>query len=216
MAVSERTRDRAQRQSRQVRQAIGREIRDVRLSAGLSQRRVAQVAGLSQTRVSRIEQALEAPARIDELAAVCATLGLRLSIKTFPEAQPVRDSAQLALLERFRVRIGSGFTWRSEAPVGGFGDLRAWDVQLDGPGSVGIDAETRLHDVQALQRRIETKWRDSGVQRVVLLVSRTHHNTAVLKAHRRALASTCPAGTIETMAALRAGRLPTRNGIVII
>jgi hypothetical protein len=101
-------------------------------------------------------------------------------------------------------------------PVGGYGDLRAWDVQLEGPTSIGVDAETRLHDLQAVQRRIETKWRDSGVDRIVLVVARTRHNTAILRLHREALASTLPADTRETMLALRAGRAPRRNGLVVI
>jgi hypothetical protein len=94
--------------------------------------------------------------------------------------------------------------------------LRAWDVQLDGPGSVGIDAETRLSDVQALQRRSELKQRDSGVDVMVLLVARSRHNAAVLRAHRAALASTFPAATYEIMSALRTGRVPSRNGIVVL
>jgi transcriptional regulator with XRE-family HTH domain len=215
MAASDRVRDRGLRQGRWIRQAIGRELRDARLAAGLSQRRVAHAAGLSQPRVSRIEQAVDTPARVDELAMMCAALGMRLSVKAYPEGQPVRDAAQLRLLERFRARLGSRFRWLSEAPIGGFGDLRAWDIRLDGSGSIGIDAETRLHDIQALQRRCETKWRDSGVDRIVLLVARTHHNGAVLRTHRDALASTFPADTSETMAALRRGRLPDRNGIVV-
>lgn len=215
MASSDRVRDRGLRHGRWTRQAIGRELHDARIAAGLSQRRVARAAGISQPRLSRIEQAVDTPARVDELAAVCAALGLRLSLKAYPEGQPVRDVAQLRLVERFRARLGAGLRWRSEAPVGGYADLRAWDIRLDGSGSIGIDAETRLYDMQAVQRRCETKWRDSGVDRIVLLVARTHHNSAVLRAHRDALASTFPAGTSETMAALRRGRLPDRNGIVV-
>jgi hypothetical protein len=100
--------------------------------------------------------------------------------------------------------------------IAGQGDLRAWDVQLDGPGSIGIDAETRLTDIQALQRRVEAKWRDSGVDRVVLLVASTRHNRRVLREHREALRSTFPADTPEIVAALRQGRLPGSNGIVVL
>ena len=186
------------------------------LAAGLSQRHVAQVGGSNQSRVSRTERAERMPARVDELAAHCAALGLRLSLKAYPVGSPVRDAAQLRLVERLRGRLGAGFRWRSEALIGGAGDLRAWDVRLDGPGSIGIDAETRLHDIQALQRRCETKWRDSGVDRVVLLVASTRHNRRVLAEHREALRSTFPADTPEILAALRRGRLPGSNGIVVL
>jgi len=141
---------------------------------------------------------------------------MTFSLKVYPEGPPVRDIAQLRLLERFRARLHGSFGWHSEAPVGGLGDLRAWDVRLGGSGTIGVDAETRLHDLQALQRRCETKWRDSAVDRIVLLVASTRHNRRVLAEHREALRSTFPADTTEVMAALRAGRLPSSNGIVIL
>jgi hypothetical protein len=171
---------------------------------------------LSQARLSRLELAVDTPARVDELAVVCAVLGLRLSLKAYPDGHAVRDAAQLGVIARLRPRVPPVFRWRTEVPIGGTGDLRAWDVQLDGPGSVGIDAETRLSDVQALQRRSELKQRDSGVDVMVLLVARSRHNAAVLRTHRAALASTFPAATYEVMSALRAGRVPSRNGIVVL
>lgn len=216
MPASDRSRDRGLRQARRIAYEFGRELRDARMAAGLSQGDVGRAARVSQSRMSRIEHASSAPANIDELSLLCSTLGLRLSLKAYPAGSPVRDAAQLRLEERFRPRVAPAFRWRTEVPIGGDGDLRAWDVQLDGPGSIGIDAETRLYDIQAVQRRCELKQPDSHVERIVLLVARTHHNTAILRAHRAALASTFPADTFETMAALTRGRLPERNGIVVI
>ena len=216
MATVDRARDRGHRQAGKLLRELGSELREARLAAGLSQRHVAQVAGLNQSRVSRTERVQRVPPRIDELAAHCAVLGLRLSLKAYPEASPVRDVAQLRLLERLRARIDPRFRWRSEVPIGDAGDLRAWDVRLDGPGSIGIDAETRVYDIQALQRRTETKWRDSGVDRVVLLVASTRHNRRVLNEHRDTLRSTLPADTPEIMTALRRGHLPGSNGIVLL
>jgi transcriptional regulator with XRE-family HTH domain len=217
MASIDRARDRGERQAQKLLRELGTELREARLSAGLSQQHVARVAGLNQSRVSRTERSRRVPARVDELAVHCAALGLRLSIKVYPAGSPVRDRAQLRLLERLRLRLDPRFRWRSEAPVSPeSGDLRAWDVQLDGPGSIGIDAETRLHDIQALQRRCETKWRDSGVDRIVLLVGSTRHNRRVLGEHREALRSTFPADTPEVLAALRRGRMPGSNGVVVL
>ena len=216
MTSVDRTRDRGRRQADKLARVFGLELRDARLAAGLSQEHVSQVAGLSQSRVSRTERADRLPARVDELAVHCAALGLRLSLKAYPEGSPVRDFAQLRLLERFRERLDSQFLWRTEVLIGGAGDLRAWDIQFDGPGSIGIDAETRLYDIQALQRRFEAKWRDSGVDRIVLLVASSRHNRRVLADYRDALRSTFPADTPEIMAALRRGRLPGSNGIVIL
>ena len=216
MATVDRARDRGHRQAGKLLRELGSELREARLAAGFSQRHVAQVAGLNQSRVSRTERVRRVPPGIDELAAHCAVLGLRLSLKAYPEGSPVRDVAQLRLLERLRARIDTRFRWRSEVPIGNAGDLRAWDVQLDGPGSIGIDAETRIYDIQALQRRTETKWRDSGVDRVVLLVASTRHNRNVLNEHRETLRSTFPSDTPEVMAALRRGRLPGNNGVVLL
>lgn len=195
---------------------VAGELRDARRAAGLSQEHVARVAGLSQSRVSRTERSQPPAPRIDELAPHCAALGLRLAVGVYPEGSPVRDAGQLRLLARFRAELGPGVTLRTEVPVGHPGDARAWDAVLDVGSPVGVDAETRLHDVQALQRRLELKWRDSGLPRVVLVVAATHHNRRVLREHREALASTFPLGTGPVMAALRAGVPPPENGIVVL
>jgi transcriptional regulator with XRE-family HTH domain len=216
MPTLERARDRARWQTHRISLEIGQELRDARLAAGLSQMHVARVAGLPQSRVSRTERAESPTPRLEELAAHCAALGQRLSLRSYPEGSPVRDRAQLALLERFRAAIHAGFVWRSEVPIGGPGDQRAWDAVLGDPGSIAVDAETRLRDMQALQRRLELKWRDSGVERAVLLVAATHHNRAILREFRSSIASTFPLDSRETLAALRAGRIPEQNGVVIM
>lgn len=224
MPTIERARARGARHARTSLAAIADELREARLAAGMSQQHVASVAGLTQSRVSRTERCQRLPPRIDELARHCAALGLRLSLRAYPDASPVRDAAQLRLLARLRAQLGPGLRWRSEVPVGGEGDLRAWDVVLDARGagapepaaSVGIDAETRLRDIQALQRRVELKRRDSGVDIVALLLADTKHNRAVLRAYRTALTSTFPLDTAAVMSALRRGQIPRASGIVIL
>jgi transcriptional regulator with XRE-family HTH domain len=216
MPTTERIRARGRRNASRVRQRLAEELRDARLAAGVSQRHVAGAAGSSQSHVSRVELAQAAGTLLDELACHCAALGLRLDLRTFPVGSPVRDAGQLRLIERLRAGVSAEFGWATEVLVGPPGDYRAWDVHLTGPGTVGIDAETRLSDIQALQRRIESKARASGVDRVVLLVAGTHHNRRVLRDHRETLRSTVPADTAEVMAALRAGRLPARSGIVVL
>ncbi len=216
MATAERTKDRGQRNARRLLQQLGAELRDARLAAGVSQRHVAAVAGLSQSAVSRTELVQAEASTLSVLSLHAAALGLRLSLKVYPESTPVRDAAQLRLLDRLRRQVHGRYDWRPEAPLPGYGDLRAWDVALTGPVSIGIDAETRLHDIQALQRRSETKWRDSGLDRIVLLVSATRHNAAVLRAHREALRGTFPADTHAVMDALRSGRVLASNGLVVL
>ena len=204
------------RRARAITQSLGQELLEARLAAGLSQAFVAQAAGLSQSRVSRTERDVPPPPRIDELCRHCAVLGLRLGARAYPEGSPVRDAAQLDLLAALRSVVSTRFRWRTEVPIGIEGDLRAWDARLEGPGMVVIDAETRLRDLQALQRRLELKLRDSGSPRLVLAVSSTNHNRRVVRQHRVALASTLPLGTHETLAALRAGEVPRANGIAFV
>ena len=195
---------------------LGTELRDARWTAGLSQRHVAHCAGLSQSHVSRTEHAQRIPPRLDELARQAAVLGFRLSIKLYPNGSPVRDAGQLRLVDRLRGQLPREVPTRTEVLVGGHGDLRAWDMVIDADLAVAVDAETRLYDIQAVQRRCETKLRDSSIDRMVLLVADTSHNRRVLREHRVALASTFPLATADVMAALRAGKAPPANGIVVM
>ncbi len=216
MATIDRTRDRGRRRSRALVAELGNDLRDARIGAGLAQRHVARVTGLSQAMISRTERSLRSRLTIEEAAVLCAALGLRLHVRAYPEGSPVRDAAQLHLLARLRALLHEAYAWHAEAPVAGRGDLRAWDVSLSGPASIGIDAETRLHDVQALQRRLELKWRDSGVARVILLVASTHHNRRVLREHRSALSSTLPLDTRQVLRAFRTGSPLASNGIAVL
>lgn len=216
MPTTERARDRGRQQARKILTDLGLELRDARAGAGLSQRHVARVAGLSQAMVSRSERSQRRGMTIDQAAVLCAALGLRLHVRAYPDGAAVRDAPQLQLLTRFRGVVDDGYGWHTEVPVGGRGDLRAWDVVLRGPVTIGIDAETRLHDVQALQRRLELKRRDSGVDRVILLVADTHHNRRVIREHRAGLLSTLPLDTAAVLRALRTGAPLPNNGIVVL
>jgi len=215
MATMERTRDIGRRNAQRLRQQVATELRDARLTAGVSQERAADAYGLSQSTISRLEQA-ESGMTIEAAAALGAVLGYRLSIKLYPDGSPVRDAGQLQLIDRLRSHLHRVWRQATEVLVGTRGDLRAWDLFLSGPGTVGIDAETRLYDLQAIQRRCEAKARDSGVDRIVLLVADTRHNRRVLREHREALRSTFPLDTRAVMTALRAGELPSANGVVVI
>lgn len=216
MATKERARDRGQRNAEREWTQLGARLRDERLAAGVSQKHIADVAGLTQSRVSRTERGQRLPPRLDELGRHCTALGLRLSLQAYPDGRAVRDAPQLDLLRRFRLQLHPGLGWSTEVLVGSHGDQRAWDAVISGSERVGVDAETRLYDIQAVQRRIELKVRDSGVDRAVLLVASTRHNRAVLREYRGALASTFPLDTAEVMSALRAGRVPEAGGVVIV
>jgi hypothetical protein len=94
-------------------------------------------------------------------------------------------------------------------PIPIHGDRRAWDA-------IAVEAETRLRDIQALERRIALKQRDGGVDVVILLVNDTAANRRVLAAHREALRARFPLDGRAILAALRAGRAPQDSGIVVL
>lgn len=96
------------------------------------------------------------------------------------------------------------------------GDQRAWDLRLDGPISIGVEAETRPSDLQALERGIHLKQRDSGVRRAILLISDTDRNRALLRMVLPILRPNFPLSTREVLQALREARDPGANGIVVL
>lgn len=174
------------------------------------------VVGLSHSAVGRLERGELQRVTVDRIAMVAAALGLDLRIGLFPSGSPVRDAAHLALIERLRQRVGSGLRWRAEVPVPLPGDLRSADVVIDGPSvDEMVEAETRLDDVQALERRVRLKQRDLAIRRVILLVADTRHNRAVLAAHPE-LAVRFPISTRACLAALRDGRDPGGDAIVLL
>ena len=178
---------------------MGREARNARLGAGLSQRSVAKAAATSSSSVSRIERGRAPRVSIERAATVLAVVGLDLGARAYPAGPPIRDVAHLRLLARFRARIGPGWRWRPEVPIGGAGDLRTWDGVLVRDGqAVAIEAETRLHDVQALLRRVAAKRRDGGAGRAVLVVADTRTNREVVRAAHPELVAVFPAEGLST------------------
>ena len=97
------------------------------------------------------------------------------------------------------------------------GDRRAWYgvATLDGR-RLGCEAETRLQDIQALQRRLALKARDGQVDMLILVISNTPRNRDVLERHRESLRELLPLDSRVVLAGFRSGRLPERSGIVVL
>ena len=154
------------------------------------------------------------------MSAYCAVVGLDLSIKTYPAGDPIRDRAQLALLGRFRERLHPSLRWRTEVPLPIEGDLRAWAAENRPPPPaqwrIRVEAETRLADGQALQRKLALKLRDDPVGHLILLVSDTRSNRAALRLIREGLRELLPLDTRELLLALGRGNEPAGSGIVIM
>jgi hypothetical protein len=155
-------------------------------------------------------------------AQVLEAVGLELSARAFPGGPPVRDGGQVRLLARLRGRISSELSWSEEVPVvelstPGAIDHRAWDAGIDGPGVVVmVDAETHVGDLQALERRVALKQRDGHVGCVLLLLADTRHHRELLSAAGHGLRVAFPVSQRVALAALRAGRSPRGNALILL
>jgi transcriptional regulator with XRE-family HTH domain len=188
----------------------------LRLAAGLTQASVARASGIARSTYADLERGRTAEVSLLRATIVSAVLGQDLSVKLYPFGPPVRDAAHLRLLGDFTERIAA--TWRAtrEAPIPINGDRRAWDLLLEGPVSIGVEAETRPGDLQALERAVHLKQRDGGTRRVVILIRGSHRNRALIRELLPALRASFPLGTAEVMRSLSQGRDPGADGLVVL
>ena len=220
MAVRRRRVDIGAERGRDLVALTGRELKAARLNAGLSQEEVAAAAGISRSQYGRIELGLSPGLSIALAARLAAVLGLQASLRYFPNADPIRDAAQRALLERLRVRCHPSLRWRTEVPLPSPGDLRAWDAIVDGftPRHVrgGIEAETQPVDVQALERKLALKERDGAVDWMILLLADTRHNRAFLRGPGAALLARFPLDGRRAIELLGAGVSLGANAVLLL
>jgi transcriptional regulator with XRE-family HTH domain len=196
---------------------LGRELREARIAAGLRQEDVARAAGVSRAWVSQIERGLVAEVGIRLLAILLATVGLDLSARAYPASDPIRDAGQWKLLSRFRRLLPEGAPWRTEVPFPRGGDLRSWDAFTRLWGArVGIEAEMRLTDWQATERRLMQKLRDGGVDSLILVLSETRHNRLAVRSLEAELQTAFPLQGRAAKAALRKETDPGCNLLVLV
>ena len=97
------------------------------------------------------------------------------------------------------------------------GDLRAWAAALLQTGvRIGVDAETRLRDVQAVDRRIMLKLRDSGFDRAILLVAATRSNRLAVSDAAPIVLPNYPVPARSALRALAAGEDPGGNCLIML
>ena len=217
MATRQRPADLGRDRAVSIARRIGTEIRRARIAAGLSLRAAAAAAGLSYSTFSRLERGLLANVTVLQLAVACAAVGLDLGAGAHPGGDPARDAGQLRVLARLRVLLPPLTPWRTEALIPIPGDRRAIDA-IAGlrPKPTGFEIETHLADAQAVERRALQKQRDAQLAVLILVAADTRHNRGFLDVHREALRSSFPLDGRAVLAALRIGRTPSSNGIVLI
>lgn len=193
------------------------EFRSARVERGLSQQRVATAIGRSDAWVSWTESGRNASLTVVDLFAMLACVGREASLRVYLGAGGLRDGAQARLLARLRGQISPGWSWRTEVGMPIAGDLRAWDCVLERPGcTIGIDAETRLRDFQAVDRRAMLKLRDSGVDRAVVLVPSTRANREAIREVAPVALANYPIPSRIALRALREGVDPGGNAIIVL
>ena len=208
---------RGARRGRRLLADLGDELRAARTAAALSLATVAAAAGISPTELSRIERGFAPWLDVLVASRLCAVVGLDLSVRTFPGGSPLRDAGHIRLISAFSLRLGPGLRVRTEVPVGDRSDQRAWDHTVsDRADTAAVEFETRLTDVQALARRVALKSRDSGIERVLLVLADTRANRSAVAEAREVLRPLFPLDGADVLAALGAGRVPRASGIAFI
>lgn len=164
MPTRDRRLDRAIAVSRTISNYAMSEIRSARVASGLSQDDLGRSVGISGSQVGRFERGELDDIGIEQLCRISACVGLVPSLRLYPAGDPVRDVAQARLLERLRGRLGPSPIWRTDVPLRGRSDARAWDAVLKSDDCLdAFEAESRLGDLQATERRIMLKLRDDPV-----------------------------------------------------
>jgi transcriptional regulator with XRE-family HTH domain len=217
MGSRERAVDVGAARARSLRARLTAEAREARLQVGLSQGTVAASLGISRSQYSRIERDLSPDLSIDMAARLFAVLGMQLAAQAYPAGDPVRDAAQVALLERLHGRCHRSFRWQTEVAFPIPGDLRAWDATATSPiVRIGIEGETRLRDVQAIDRKLGLRERDGGMDRVILLVSDTRANREAIRAYGDILQARLPILGRRALELLGAGVDPGGNALIVL
>jgi transcriptional regulator with XRE-family HTH domain len=197
---------------------IGDELREARLRAGLRQVDVGAAIGVTHTKISLTERGrLESLAVLD-LAGHAAAVGLDLSVRFFPRGPALRDAAQLGLLERFRRRLASAWEVRLEVPIAGDPrDRRAWDMTVNREELIiGVEAISRLRDVQAQLRAAQLKREATPGSRLVLLVGETRNNRLAVAAVAPLLHAAFPVSPRVALGALGAGTDPGGDALILL
>ena len=214
MATRERPIDRGRRLGKELGSRLMAELRRERVNADLSQRAVAKVLGWSQARYWRFER--DDDALLSEVAVVAALLGLDLSAGLHRTVEAITDRGQVALLNRFRALLAGTIRVVAEALLPNIGDRRSWDLLLRiGRQLVGVEAETKVRDVQLTVRKVRGRERDGGADEIVLLLADTRANRAVVDDLLTALGPRFATPPRQLRAALRTGRPIPGSGILL-
>lgn len=216
MPVRERVVAAGTRRGERLNRMIGLEVRNGRRMAGVTQGDLGAMVGLSGSEVCRMEHGQAPWLTVIHASELLSAVGLDLWAKVYPAGPPLRDVAHLRLLTDFEARLAPSVHCQREWPIPNDRNGRAIDLLLSGiPKRAGVEAETVMNDLQALERDLNLKQQDAGLERMILLVRGSKRNREILRA-ADALRRAFPLHTRTVLAALGEGRDPGGNGIVIL
>jgi len=217
MGSRERPVDVGAARGRELTATVLKELRVGRVDRNLSGAILANAIGISPAQYSRIERGLVRGLTIEQASTLLAAVGLELSIRVYPGAQPLRDAAHAALLDRLRAEVHRSIRIMSEVPFPNPADRRAWDLVLLGSSwRHAFEAETRPRDLQAMERRLALKMRDGGVDAVSLLLLDSPYNRAFVREHAVPLRERFPVPGVREMELLRVGADPGGGSVILL
>jgi len=193
------------------------QLRTARLTSNLSQAAIAAQLGWSQTRYSLFERNVR-EVTVADVSLVASILGLKLTFDVFRIDEGVRDAGSQRLIERFLAMLASVWLQTREAPFPHLGDLRSWDVliRLGRDYRVGVEAETRLRDIQELVRRIRQRELHGGADHIIVILSDSQHNRRYVDEFRAALGPNYLTQPGDLLADLRTGRQLPGSGVILL
>ena len=217
MGTKETRAQRGKRRGAELLSAVIGRLRDARVSNGISQADIAHALGISQQHYSRIELGRVPTTSLIDLATIASILGLEPSLTLHPIGPAIRDKGHEALIGRLLKLVAPTWHVLREAPFPNLGDPRSWDVLLRlGNYRIGIEAETRIRDVQALVRRMRDRARAGGTDATLIVLSNSAHNRQLVDQLRVALGPEFGTSSVAVVAALRAGHPLPASGVVLL
>jgi transcriptional regulator with XRE-family HTH domain len=184
----------------------------------LSQRALAAELGWSQSELNRLEQFRFLSVPLPRLSAMAAVLGRDLSAELYLAGEAVHDTGQQALIGRLASVVAiPPYVFIREVLLPHVGDPRSWDALLRlAAFRIGVEAETRIRDIQALVRKVRQRERDGGVDRILIVLSDSRHNRALVNEFREALGPGFAIPPRQLLGALRAGRPIPGSGVILL
>jgi len=217
MTTRESNSDRGRRRGSEMARAILRELRDARVSLGLSQVELARALGWSQQNYSRFELDQLNDISLVDICVAASVLGLEPSVSLHRVGPALRDKGHAALIGRLLRHVSPAWHVAREVPFPNHGDPRWWDLLLRLPDfRLGVEAETRIRDMQALTRRMKERARNGGADELLLLLSDSGHNRGLVDELRRALGERFAMAPGDVLRALRAGDGLNGSAVVLL